>query len=65
MNKRENTADNPAGDDAAAQPPAKVRPRLPRLPPAADVLVESTLVSPKGNRFRIVTSREVDASDKS
>jgi hypothetical protein len=64
MTEKENATEKPPDDDAQTQPPVEVNPRLPRLPPASDVLAEETLVSPKGNRFRVVTSKEVDATDK-
>ena len=64
MNDKENATDKPPGDDAKPQRPPEVPPRLPRLPPASDVLAEATLVSPKGARFRIVTSKQADATDK-
>jgi hypothetical protein len=51
-------------DDRASPRSAKVAQRPLRLPPASDVLAESTLVSPKGNRYRIVRSTETDPKDK-
>jgi len=42
--------------------PGKRVPR-PRLPPRSSVLSESTIVSPKGARYRILRSSERDATD--
>jgi hypothetical protein len=63
MNDKDNASEKPPGGDVKSQPSVRVPPQLPRLPPASDVLSETTLVSPKGNKFHIVTSKEIDATD--
>jgi hypothetical protein len=44
-------------------PPAKEKPANPGLPDPKTVLYERSLVSPKGRRYRIITTTEKDPYD--
>ena len=44
-------------------PPAKGKPGNPGLPDSKSVLYERSLVSPKGRRYRIITTTEKDPYD--
>lgn len=48
---------------ASTTPPAKEKPANPGLPDPKTVLCERSLVSPKGKRYRIITTTEKDPYD--
>jgi hypothetical protein len=58
--KRDRDRAPPKRKPAPAQPPAKSRPGLPN---PDSVVSEDTLTSPKGNRYRIITTTQADPYD--
>lgn len=58
--KRDAEQPPPCDDDAEAPEPAAGG-RRPGLPDPATVVAEETIISPKGRRYRILKTRQMDA----